>query len=82
MNEWPSLYLQLHLLSLPVLFVDIKFSACDEFLESPSSGTFKYKRLKSQITKKSIDLSDIVILGDKPVIQPIKAKNIYKSSPF
>ena len=32
--------------------VDIKFSAHDAFLESPSSGTLKIERLESQIILK------------------------------
>jgi hypothetical protein len=34
--------------------VDIKFSACDTFLEYPSSDALKFERLESQIILKSV----------------------------
>ena len=41
--------------------VDIKLSAHDAFLESPSSGTFKVENLENQIKRK--DLNRIAKIG-------------------
>jgi hypothetical protein len=39
------------------IYVDIKSSAHDSFLEEPSSGKFKVERLESQIISKVLGIS-------------------------